>query len=122
MPVGLLDGTAGGSDGTEGAARRIAPQFVSLRVWLLVDFPGLEVEELLIADVFQHQRLLAVADDNPIALANLRLRHATPPGSDRIDPATRPSRLVVDQFSGEPTPQGRIQLLASSNRLAITCA
>ena len=44
-----------------------------LAIRLLVDFPGLEIEELRVARVLQHQRLLAVANDHPVALPDLQL-------------------------------------------------
>ena len=76
VPVGLLHRAAPVADRAEGAARRVGAQLVGLRVGMLEDFPGLEIEEFLVADILQHQRLLAVADDDPIALADFQLGHA----------------------------------------------
>src|SRR5262245_20333701 len=82
MPIGLLHCAAFGSDRAEGAARRIGPQLVRLRVGMLVNLLGLEVEKFFIAGVLQHQRLLAVADDDPVALPDFELLHAIPLGSN----------------------------------------
>src|ERR1700687_5490992 len=75
---------------------------------MLENLPGLEVEEFFVAGVLQHQCLLAVADDDPIALTNLQFEHEILP--PRLCPqlaARRRPRLDQDQ-----TPEGPIKLLS----------
>src|SRR4051794_12220310 len=76
MPVGLLHGTAPAVDGIDRSARCVRPLLMGLLIWLLVNFPGLEIDELGVAHVLKHQRLLAVANDHPIALPDQHVRHA----------------------------------------------
>jgi hypothetical protein len=75
MPIGRLDRTAACSHRVEGAAGRVCPQFSRLRIGVLVNLPGLEVEEFFITRVLQHQGFLAVAHDDPVALADFELLH-----------------------------------------------
>ena len=82
MPVGLLHRAAWRAEGIQGAARRVGSQLVRFRVGMLVNFPGPEIEELIVADGLQHQSLLAVADDDLVALPDFELLHAIPVGSD----------------------------------------
>src|SRR6516162_6804395 len=82
MPIGLLHCAAFGSDRAEGAARRICSQLVRLRVGMLVNLLGLVVEKFFVAGVLQHQCLLAIADDDPVALPDFELLHAIPLGSN----------------------------------------
>src|SRR5262249_51464489 len=49
---------------------------------MLVNLLGLEVEKFFVAGVFQHQCLLAIADDDPVALPDFELLHAIPLGSN----------------------------------------
>src|SRR5262249_49358468 len=56
----------------------IGSQLVRLRVGMLVNFPGLEIEKLLVPGILQHQGLLTVADDDPVALPYFDLLHAMP--------------------------------------------
>jgi len=82
MPVGLLHRAAGGAERIQGAARRVGSQFTRFRVRMLVNFPGPEIEEFIVADILKHQSLLAVADDDPVALPDFELLHAIPIDSD----------------------------------------
>src|SRR6516164_1669161 len=104
MPIGLLHGAAFGSDRAEGAARRIGSQLVRLRVGMLVNLPSPQVEKFFVAGVFQHQRFLAIADDDPVALPDFEPLHAIPLGR-------RPSGAVVvvssSIWSVGQTPQSR---------------
>src|SRR5262249_21729179 len=102
MPVGLLHGAAFGSNRAEGATRRIGSQLMRLRVGMLVNLPGPQVEKFFIAGVLQHQRFLAIADDDPVALPDLELVHAIPLG-------WRPSGAAVLSLIGSvrQTPQSR---------------
>src|SRR5262249_58467070 len=82
MPVGLLHRAARGAERIQGAARRIRSQLARFRIGMLVNFPGPEIEEFIVADVLKHQSLLAVADDDPVPLPDFELLHAIPVGSD----------------------------------------
>src|SRR5262245_24848904 len=75
VPIGLLHRAASRSDRAEGAAGSIGAELVGLRIGMLEHVPGLEIEEFLVAGILQHQRLLAVADDDPIALVDFQLGH-----------------------------------------------
>ena len=120
MPIGLLHGAALGSNRAEGAARRIGPELVRLRIGMLVNLPGSQVEKFFIAGVLQHQRFPAIADDDPVALPDFELLHAIPVGSHHtpVGPALS-SRLYLVRGANAAEP---IQLLAASSRRAMTCA
>src|SRR5712692_10439730 len=120
MPIGLLHRAAFGSDRAEGAARRIGSQLVRLRVGMLVNLLGLEVEEFFIAGVLQHECLLAVADDDPVALPDFELLHAIPLGSSHT--VVRASLPFRDRSFHGANAAEPIQLLAASSRRAMTCA
>src|SRR5262249_41652083 len=120
MPVGLLHRAAFGPDRAKGAARRIGSQLVRLRVGMLVDLLGFEVEEFFVAGVLQHQCFLAVADDDPVALPDFELLHAIPLGSNHTAGGGR--CLYRDRVAPGANTVGPIQLLAASSRRAMTCA
>src|SRR5215813_15627609 len=67
---------------------------------MLVNLLGPEVEKFFIAGVLQHQRFLAIADDDPVALPDFELLHAIPLGST-IPPAgpSLPSRPCIGPWS-----------------------
>jgi hypothetical protein len=54
MQIGLLHRAASRPDRAERAARRIGPELVGLRIGMLEDLTGLEIEEFFVADVLQH--------------------------------------------------------------------
>jgi hypothetical protein len=84
VPVGLLHGGAGFAHGRNGAARRVGALLAGRRILLLIDLPGLQVGKLLVADVFQHQRLCAVTDHDPFTGMKLQLGHTCPPDAPRM--------------------------------------
>src|SRR5215467_13630897 len=114
MPIGLLHCTAACSHRAESAAGRVGPQFARLQIGLLVDLPGLEIEEFFVTRVLQHQGFLAVADDDPVPLADFELLHAT-------NLWARWARFPVDCFRGANATEA-IQLPTESSRRAMTCA
>src|SRR4029434_2397594 len=115
MPIGLLHCAAFGSDGAEGAARRIGSQLVRLRVGMLVNLLGPEVEKFFVAGVLQHQCFLAVADDDPVALPDFELLHALPLAQTLL----RQSCVINCPMDNAAAP---IQLPTESSRRAMTCA
>ena len=44
------------------------------------NFPGLEVEEFLVADILHHQRFFAIANDDPISLLDFQFLHLNTSG------------------------------------------
>src|SRR5215813_6701484 len=119
MPIGLLHYAAFGSDRAQGAARRIGSQLVRLRIGMLVNLLGPEIEKFFVAGVLQHQCLLAVADDDPVALPDFELLHAIPLGSNPSGAVVVISPLIWFRRANAAEP---IQLLAASSRRAMTCA
>src|SRR5713226_2417571 len=107
VPIGLLHRAASRSDRAEGAARRVGAELVGLRVGMLEDFPGLEVEKFLVADVLQHQRLFPIANDDPITLANLQLGHAAPPASIK-DMRQTPTASCLRSMPSSKRRRGRL--------------
>src|SRR5262249_14618641 len=91
-----------------------------LRVGMLMNLSGPQVEKFFVAGVLQHQCLLAIADDDPVALPDFELLHAIPLGSNDwpVGPWL-PSRRVLARGANAAEP---IQLLAASSRRAMTCA
>jgi hypothetical protein len=57
------------------AARSIAALRMRGQVWLLVHFPGVQVWKHAIAAIFEDECLAAVADNDPVAGADLDLVH-----------------------------------------------
>src|SRR4029079_6060578 len=78
VPIGLLHRAASASDRAEGPAGLIGAEIGRLRIGMLLDLFGLEVEEFFVAGILQDQRLFPVADDHPIALPDLQLLHSVP--------------------------------------------
>src|SRR5262249_57705202 len=119
MPISLLHRAAFGSNRAEGAARRIGSQLVRLRVGMLVNLPSPQVEKFFVAGVLQHQCLLAIADDDPVALPDFELLHAIPLGST---PQWGRRFHLVSNSVRSANASEPIQLLAASSRRAMTCA
>src|SRR5262249_3668690 len=93
------------------------PLLAGLRIRLLVDLPGLEIEELGVANVLQHQRFLAVADDHPITLPDQHVGHA-----HLLEQTVHRGTMRSLHLDEDQTPEGCVGLLPSSSRRAITCA
>src|SRR5262249_10213161 len=72
VPVGLLHGTAAGIDRIDCAAGGVAAPLRDRRIGPPRDRPGLPIRKLPGADVLENERLAAVADDDPFALADLQ--------------------------------------------------
>src|SRR3954447_18609805 len=109
VPIGLLDRAASASDRAEGPAGLIGAEIGRLRIGMLLDLPGLEVEEFFVPGILQDQRLFPVADDHPIALPDFQLLHSVPLRSSRSHAAARPWRPCCRSifFEGQ-TPGGAI--------------
>src|SRR3954449_230557 len=126
VPVGLLDRAASASDRAEGPAGLIGAEIGRLRIGMLLDLPGLEVEKFFVPGILQDQRLFPVADDHPIALPDFQLLHSVPLRSSAIKPRHSRGVLVLDQFSSNgKRPARRFrsgQFVALNSRRAITCA
>src|SRR4029079_8995240 len=101
VPIGLLHRAASASDRAEGPAGLIGAEIGRLRIGMLLDLPGLEVEEFFVPGILQDQRLFPVADDHPIALPDFQLLHSVPLHSGRYCAAAWPRRTVLDQFSSK---------------------
>src|SRR3954470_10010284 len=115
VPIGLLDRAASASDRAEGPAGLIGAQIGGLRIGMLLDLPGLEVEEFFVPGILQDQRLFPVADDHPIALPDFQLLHSVPLRSSTQScrrTAVRGSFLSIfyeGQTSGEAIPFGSVR-------------
>jgi hypothetical protein len=75
VKIGLLDRAASVSGRAKAAPRRTGAELARRCIGVLEDFAGLEVEEFFVAGILQHQCLFPVANDDPVALADLQLGH-----------------------------------------------
>jgi hypothetical protein len=75
VPVGLADGAARGADRGKCPPRTIGALFVGRRIFLPQYFSGAQIGILLIAVIFENERLGAVAHHNPCACADFQILH-----------------------------------------------
>jgi hypothetical protein len=68
------------ADGIEASARCIGAHFTGLGIGVFENFPGLEIEEFLVADILHHQRFFAIANDDPISLLDFQFLHLNTSG------------------------------------------
>src|SRR5437870_13180765 len=70
VKIGLLDRAAAIADRAETAARRVGSDLMGLEIGLLANFQGLEIGRNRVAGIRKHQRLLTIANNDPVALMN----------------------------------------------------
>src|SRR3974390_2776144 len=74
-----------------------------MRRWicLLEDFQRLQIKKLVVADILEHQRLGAVADHNPFAVADDQAGHENLLRTQPEDTENRGTRGAMDQTGWE---------------------
>src|SRR5205085_2344539 len=75
VPIGLLHCATRLAHRIDRPTGRVRSLLAGLRIGLLIDLFGLEVQNLVVADVLQHKRLGAVTHDNPVTLIDFQLGH-----------------------------------------------
>src|SRR3954452_17292858 len=92
VPIGLLHRAAAASDRAEGPAGLIGAEIGRLRIGMLLDLPGLEVEEFFVPRIFPDQRFFPIADEHPILLPDFPVLQSLSLPSSRNHAAARPWR------------------------------
>src|SRR5664279_6620152 len=77
MPVGLLDRAVRAAHGLMHPARRVAALRRGRGVRVLVDFLGAQVRKHAVAEIFEDQRLAAIANHDPVAGADFHFVHCS---------------------------------------------